>query len=175
MLQNFWALSERGSVLITSRHDVDFFGLATDGDELGVFSQADGADFLLKAIKRELYSQEEIDAAKSLSEILDGLALALNTMVSQIRLRKMSIRNFLRFYHQNTKQLRSLAQNEVGYRHSLKTCWATAFQDPKPDAIIILGVLSVIAPDDVPEALFYPENLAQLPEGMSFYVEDSWE
>jgi hypothetical protein len=165
MLQNFWALSERGSVLITSRHDVDFFGLATDGDELGVFSQADGADFLLKAIKRELYSQEEIDAAKSLSEILDGLALALN----------MSIRNFLRFYHQNTKQLRSLAQNEVGYRHSLKTCWATAFQDPKPDAIIILGVLSVIAPDDVPEALFYPENLAQLPEGMSFYVEDSWE
>jgi hypothetical protein len=174
-LQDFWALSEKGSILITSRHDVDIFGLATDGNELGVFSNTDGAEFLLKMIKRAPYTDEDKDAAHKLSRILDGLALALNITASQIRLRKISIPNFLRFYEKNSKKFRSVAQNEVGYRHSLKTCWATAFQDLTQDATVLLGTLSLIAPDDVPEAMFCPKDRSKLPLSLSFCVEDSWE
>ena len=139
-----------------------------------MFPQDDGAAFLMKLIGRPNYSFSEKDAAQKLSSRLGGLALALATMASQIRLRRISLTDFLAMYERHSRKLHKDRRGiEAYYEISLASCWQTAFEFLNEDASALLGVIAHIAPDLIPEALFKQQDSLELPSRIAF-CSDEW-
>ncbi|KAL8966937.1 MAG: hypothetical protein Q9183_003147 [Haloplaca sp. 2 TL-2023] len=163
-IRNAWPNASHGAILVTSRNDIVTIDPAAGGMEIESFPQGDGASFLMSLIGRQNYSREEKDAAYKLLARLGGLALALATMAAQIKLRCKSIVDFLVMYEKNSskphKERRGI---EAYYEKSLGTCWQTAFGFLTEDAAAVMGIIALIAPDLIPEALFKEQDISLLP------------
>lgn len=173
-IRNSWPVASHGAILVTSRDDIVSIDPAAGGMEIEVFAEDDGASFIMALIGRTDYSVLEKDAARQLSARLGGLALALATMAAQIRLRRTSIGDFLIMYEKHSRKLhRERRGIEAYYEKSLVSCWQTAFGFLSEDASALLGIMSLIAPDQIPEALFKQQETSVLPLRMSF-CNDEW-
>ena len=173
-IRNAWPVASHGAILVTSRNDIVSIDPAAGGMEIDVFSKDDGASFLMTMIGRGNYSSSEIDAARRLSARLGGLALALATMASQLRLRRKSVGDFLIMYERHSRKLHLERRGfEAYYEKSLVTCWQTAFEFLDESASALLGVIAHVAPDLIPEALFKEQDSSALPSRLSF-CEDEW-
>ena len=174
LIRPCWPVSSHGSILITSRNDIVSIDPAASGIEVKIFSEEEGSRLLLELVGRATYSTEELESARQLSEEVNGLALALITLASQVKIRRRSFRDFLDFYEKHRRAVHKERRGfETFYNKSLDTCWQTAFDFLSSDASNILAVLSFIAPDAIPEQLFRPENSKKLPEPLAF-CEDAW-
>jgi NB-ARC domain len=174
LVRAFWSVCSHGPILVTSRHDIVSYDLATAGMEVHIFSEEEGSSLLLKHVGRPSYSAEELEAARQLSEQVNGLPLALITLGSQVTLRRKTFRDFLTYYDKYRRQLhKEKGGIETYYDKSLDTCWQTAFGFLSSEASYVLGVLSFIAPDAIPEQLFRPNDFTKLP-GPLKVCEDAW-
>lgn len=177
-IQDYWPITNRGSILITSRKEVLALTPAAGGIEVPVFDEGEGLQYLLETVGRQDYSASEKEAAVAVVKVLDGLPLALNMMSAQIRLRKLDIADFLAFYR---KYLRHLHKKPKGglqnpyYAHALDTCWRVSFEplDDDEECSAIFGVLCFISPEDVPEELFTGSDTDMLPPTIGIHGE-SW-
>lgn len=169
LARNAWPSTPHGKVLITAR-GVD---VATIDPEMKVLEveplEDDGPSLLLRLIGRDSYSEPEKDAALELSTRLGGLPLFLTIMASQIRLRGISIAEFLPAYEQNAMPISEDLQDIETYH----IYWQTAFESLSSEASAILEIIAHIAPDAIPEALFKPLDPSMLPEALRFCV-DEW-
>lgn len=171
IIRNAWPVASTGAVLVTSRNSIVSIDPAAAGLEIRVFREDSGAKLLAKLIGRTTYSEEEELSARQLSARLGGLPLALAIMANQIRLRGRSITEFLQLYEKHSRQLNKVKRGiEAYYNFSLESCWQTAFDFITPDARKLMEVISHVAPDHIPEALFIQANL---PVEFSF-CEDDW-
>lgn len=140
------------------------------------FNKEEASEFLLNAVRRSNYSSDELESAQHLGQDLGGLALALNMMATQIRLKKMRIQQFLITYHKNVERLHGMlpgGSSNIYYKHSLTTAWQTAFESLDEFSAAIFEVLCFVSPDDIPETLFVLENSELLPTSLNFCV-DEW-
>jgi NB-ARC domain len=154
-----WPAATSGNVLVTSRNPVVEVDPAAGGHEVELFDDKDSAALILKLIGRSTYSEEEQAAVASLSSKLSGLPLALTLMAYQIKLRKVTIERFNTFYDNYSQRLHSeIRGTSSHYKHSLSTCWLTAFRYLSDTAEAILGMCALVAPDQIPEDLFKADS-----------------
>jgi len=102
---------------------------------------------------------------------LDGHALAINQMAALMNARKMSPTKFLRLYADNPLRVhreRKVGWKYIGYQHALDTVWNMSFEALDQDASLCLGILSWLAPDSIPRALFEHSKSVSLPKSLDF-------
>lgn len=160
-LRGCWPVTVRGSILITTRNDSVALETATKSTKIPLFKPSEGSTIILNVVQREAYSQSERAAAVTLAEKLDGLALALNLMATQIYLKQMTVADFLNYYEANSERLsktpRAGTRNRY-YSHGLDTAFQTAFDSLDELSVVVFGVACFVAPDAIPDQLFKPDS-----------------
>lgn len=155
LLQTFWPVSHRGSILITSRDPMARQG--GSGVDLEPFKSEDAAKLLLRLLQVP-DSQETCAASLALSTRLGGLPLAMTQIAALIQRLDMTLGEFLDYFDRQTN-IGKVAQMKPTvlqdhYKHSLYTVWA--LDRLSPQALAALQVLSFLSPDSITESLLSP-------------------
>lgn len=169
-LQEYWPFASRhGQALITTRNPEFGFQLADREMEITNWDSDTGLRFLLHLLSTDISTQlreDEAASAHQLSQKLNGHALAISTMAGLIHRRALSITEFLRFYEQYPSEVHGISGNR-----SINALWEISFRSLDPQSKAILGILSYVEPDSIPQALFEPKSPADLPASLRFCSE----
>lgn len=143
-----------GHVLITSRlHTWPGDILRTP---LGVLSDTDGRDLLLKYRSSPKAPAPDTDAADALSlaRDLDGLALALEQAAAYLNGLAITIAEYHDRWKTNATRVREWHDPaQMGYPASVATTWLTSFEQLAAASQALLNLLSWLAPDPIPRFL----------------------
>lgn len=174
---DFWPVESKGAALITARKRTFGGKPAAQRQEIAEFSADVGKDFVLHLIESSQHDQKEQDAAKELSELLYGHALALTQMSALIDRRRWSVQKFLQYYKKNAQRLHQDSKvdwSHAGYQQTLATVFTISFQELGDDARLVHGVLSLLSPDDVPIDLFkLAEDMEDIPEELELFQDET--
>lgn len=165
---------DRGSALITSRKHIFGIHPAAEGFEVKSFNDQDGANFTLKMLHIPQSSLEDLEAARDLSKLVGGHALALTQACSLILNRKWSILKYLDMHYKYPKEIRKKNTRDLvhnGYEEGVETVFLMSFQTlskESPEAAKMLSILSVLSPEDFLESIFCVELTEELPIHLGF-------
>lgn len=121
-----------------------------------------GLNFLLHLITRDI-TDDEATSAHELSEKLSGHALAISAMAGLMHRRGLSITEFMTFYNQYPSRIHGISGNR-----SINALWDMSFRSLDPKSLAILGVMSFVEPDSIPQAIFELHSSNDLPESLQF-------
>ncbi len=147
------------------------------GYEIRSFEIESGARFLLhllaaQDIERDVGSPQVRTESMELSTQVGGHALALTQMVGFICSRGWSLRECLDLYKQRPKALHSLTYEveiDANYKYFINTVFREDLRSVRQSfAYTLLGILSFLVPDGIPQDLFEPKNKAGLPKALQF-------
>lgn len=170
-LRNRWPSGKHGSILVTSRSQVVCNHPAAGGCLIPCFTAEEGSRCLMKFLARDRYSDEEAASANAFSDALGGLPLALLLMGTQIRKRGKQIHQFLGQYEKNPTRLHQTPKTGIEslyYDKGLDTVWQESFGSLDRDSLVILGIMSFLAADDIPYSLFVSDHPRSLPPFLDF-------
>ena len=187
VLSQFWPISTRGQVLVTSRKSAFVIQPANDGIEILPFSIEIGIDYLLRFLrgKPEVSREtsptdmtpavkippQELTAARTLSEMMGGQPLAL-TQVASIGFKShWNLERLLKFYQRNPGRVRGKINSELlhaGYSLSMNTVFLFSFKELSPEAFTLLSVMSFYSPNGISESIFAVKNPDDLPKRLNF-------
>lgn len=175
LISQFWPVSNHGSVLITTRRHI--FGIHPTISSIAInsFPAAEGASFILQLFGISTPNPEDGQAARVLSETLGGHTLALTQAVSLIFKKNWSLAKYLEMHSRHPQKVCDSHSSELihaGYLDGVKTVFIMSFQNLSPLASTVLGVLSLSAPNAVPESLFLIEPTIDLPDHLHFYHDE---
>lgn len=167
LIREYWPMVSHGQAIITTRNRALSFELADIGMEVPNWDIATGELFLLHLLKTDIIlEEEEASSAHELSDKLRGHAMAISVMAGLIHRRAMKITEFLELYNQHPGQL--LGSHSHHGSRSINALWELSFKSLDADAHAILGVMSFVEPDSIPQALFEPPSPTDLPESLRF-------
>ncbi|KAF3911925.1 Nephrocystin-3 [Dactylellina cionopaga] len=159
ILENYWPTGNTGSVLLTSQ-DVRSLEL-TDrrGIEIASFTEDESMKFLLSTLSKKS-NDPEMPEIRTLAQKSYGLPLALQTMVSFILGRGLSVKKFLQLYEKHSAKINTRKGINWQYDHTLATVWDFAFtqlgeDDESEDVTHLLELFAFLDPDNIPESLFF--------------------
>ena len=163
LILRYWPFASDGLVLVTTRNHSLAFEPAGAGFEVPHFDVETGKHFILRLLSMDadnVDNRQESVSAMTLSKQLNGHALAISQMAGLIHKRAWSIEEFLQIYSTNAKMMEQ--------RTSLDTVWRLSFQSLDTATSSLLGALSLLMPDSIPQELFQPSESKYLPDGLSF-------
>lgn len=166
LIRDHWPLASRGQALITTRNHYFAFEPADGGLELTAWDDETGSRFLLHLLSTDIVTQleeDEVTSARELSQKLSGHALAISHIAGMIHRRSWSIAEFMKIYDQYPEKTHGF----FGSR-SINALWDFSFKSLDPHSSAILGVLSFLNPDSIPQALFEPPSASDLPKSLRF-------
>lgn len=166
MLMPYWPASSHGKAIITTRSHSLSFEPASSGLEVTSWDAQTGSEFLLFLLKRSIGRDlvAEGNSALALSERLSGHALAISTMAGLIHDGEFSIHEFMTLYMKNPR--RTHATNE------LTALWDFSFKSLDENSLSLLGVMSYLTPDGVPQELFEGGAGRKYSEDLDFCSDD---
>ena len=179
MLRKYWP-SCAGSVLMTTRYQHIATAAGSSSKRISTFSEADSLELFKKLLTKDLaenLSTEEVSSSRALLKSLGGLPLAIQQIASLINQRGKSdtaVTDFLALYERNKNRFHEKPNEKVDYSHNLATVWRMAFEKLRANAHALLGVISFVSPDVIPQDLFQPRNKGVLKPCMKF-CEDEFE
>ncbi|KAL9597899.1 MAG: hypothetical protein Q9219_004852 [cf. Caloplaca sp. 3 TL-2023] len=144
-----------GSVLITSRDPLakSFFTAEPSGLDLDPFTTEDGAS-LLKKLTLNIKDSELF--AERISSSLGGLPLAISQISGVIRRQDLRLPEFLESYEDASEQAglhqEKYSVGQSNYPFTISTVWA--FDSLDVSTLNLLGSLSLLDPDAIPELMF---------------------
>ncbi len=171
ILEECWPASDHGAILITTRRHMVASQPIDTGIEITSFDVAEGAHLVLHLLQKRQGTSEEEEAAKELSELLSGYALAISQMTAYMNARTMTVREFLGLYKKYPKKLHREPKEGwkyIGYNHALNTVWDISFSALDQSASTCLSILSFCSPDSIPAALLKPSMDLDLPSQLKF-------
>lgn len=171
IFENCWPAADHGAILVTTRRHMVASQPIDQGLEITDFTIDDGAKFVLHLLQTRKGISEEEAAAKELSELLHGFALAISQMTAYINARTMPVKKFLSLYKKYPKRMhreRKEGWKYIGYNYALDTVWDISFDALDQAASTCLGVLSFYAPDAIPTALLERREGIVLPPRLEF-------
>ena len=140
-----------GRLLITSRMTfLDELGVDIP-IPLGVLSESDALQFLVKRVSLDLENEGERSAATALSSLLGYLPLALEQAAAYIRHRRISLAQY------RTEWLDKHGPIAGDYQSTVHKTWEKNFQaveEASPAAAELLRHSAFLAPDPIPYSLF---------------------
>jgi hypothetical protein len=126
--------------------------------EVKPFSLEEGTQLfkqLLRWDSRNWVLPEHETAASELVKSVDGLALGLHLLAALIDSHGISISRFRDLYRRKPGRILEYDKALPGYGHTLDTVWRMSFEQLNPDTASLLGVISFLSPDAIPEDLFH--------------------
>ncbi|KAK4208503.1 hypothetical protein QBC37DRAFT_431898 [Rhypophila decipiens] len=162
LLLSNWPATGNGQVLVTCRSELVAASPAAGAFEIPPFTKEEGATLLLKLARKPSPKPDDAAAAEELSEMLGGLALAIEITASQIFVKKKSMRQFLPYFKKNKLSLRvppRYAPKNPYYTETLETVWQTAFDSLDGNSSLLLGLLCFFAPDDIPRSIVNTDTM----------------
>lgn len=159
-------MAKQGCALITTRNHSLVYEPAETGIEVLPFDQESGSRFILHLLSLDIakdVSDSEVKSASGLSERLSGHALAIAQMAALIHRRSWTIEEFLSIYDRNTRKMLGMSG-----RNSLDAVWKLSFESLDLKGAALLGVLSYIGPDSIPQALFEAFDSSSWPKALRF-------
>lgn len=143
--------------MVTCRSELVAACPAANSLEIPTFTPQEGGQLLLNlANKARTATAADIKAAEELSELLGGLALAIDIIARQIFVKKKSMLQFLPYFKKNKQSLRMPPRYAAGnpyYSETLVTVWQTAFNSLDDNSSLLLGLFCFFAPDDIPREI----------------------
>jgi transcriptional regulator with XRE-family HTH domain len=162
MIKRFLPNSRSGAVLFTTR--IHALGTLAHTIEVTQMSQEEGIYFLSHRAKllhshalHAVLSPTDIEIARTMVELMDGLPLALDQAGSYIEATQCSLSDYQRLFQ--SARLRLLEERDAHADHPLSVArtFALAFEQLKknnPAAAELLTVCAFLAPDAIPETFF---------------------
>ncbi|MCJ1359550.1 MAG: hypothetical protein MMC33_009552 [Icmadophila ericetorum] len=159
-----------GSILITSRH-LSAKLSATRSIHLKPLSEPEGLRLFKSLMKRNMEDSlvpKEEKAIQALVEKVDGLPLGVRILAAQVESHGTPPAEFLTYYNQHARKLLKKARRVeyydrdktrvVGEVHILDNVWIMSFERLTPEATSLIGILSLLSPDEIPQGLFCNET-----------------
>lgn len=145
-------------MLITSRDPESQHGLANQGCKVQSFDRDEGREFLLNLLPGfDTSNQGHLETAADLTSQLGGLPLGLKQMAGFLRESGCSISDLsgiLKDTEQNQKVFADTSGfAKLGYSHTLSTVWTISLSRLNKETLNILGFLSFLDPDGIPEQI----------------------
>lgn len=164
ILDDYWPMGSSASILITSRDPLLKNYIYTNdsrhsGISLPSFDKSEATNFLLKLTRREREIGEK-DSGQAIVEVLGGLPLAITQMAGVIARNELSFTEFLEMYGQESahaqlfKQQVGQLKSRTQYEHTIASVWA--LDGLNDGAASLLGILSLLDPDGIPEYILEP-------------------
>lgn len=166
LLRSYWPVVGRGQALITTRNPELAFELAKGRIEVKTWDPELGSKFLIHLLSTNIGQQlrdDEAASAHELSRRLSGHALAISHMAGLIHRRAWTIAEFVEIYNQHPSEMQGISEN-----NSINALWDFAFRSLDANQKAILGVMSFIEPDNIPESLFETSPAPGLPHALTF-------
>lgn len=158
-LDQFWPPGGNGKIIVTTRYPGVGFNLTDDEIAISPFTPVEGRNCILTLATWPGGVPPDPEAAEELSRELGGLALGIVHMTALMRARKTPIKRFLNDYRRNkVKYHHKPARKAQGIYPNIKpeigTNWTMTFNALNGDARSLLGILSFLSPDSIPQDLF---------------------
>ncbi|KAJ5803463.1 uncharacterized protein N7503_005913 [Penicillium pulvis] len=156
-IQKIWPAHGHGSIVVTCRSEFVVEALVNDSMEIPMFSKEEGRDFILSSSgQKKNVSPADLESALTLSNMLGGLALALELVGKQAKIRRKTLAQFMPFYNENRAMLHKQPKTGIKnpyYQKDLESVWKNSFDvltDPASRLMMLFGFL---APTDIPERI----------------------
>ncbi|KAM5347851.1 hypothetical protein ACJ41O_007675 [Fusarium nematophilum] len=175
VMPEFWPQAgAAGSVMITSRDFSLANRPASAGEQLQTFTTTESSEFAKSILKDwDSEADEEKEALGQLLAKLDGLPLAIHQISSLINAEGSCIVDFLDLYKEHADEFHEDrgGDHEAFYSHTLETVWLVAINafSRDPAAQLLLGSISLLSPDAIPEKLFQARKGLSLPDDARIY------
>lgn len=169
LIRVHWPAASRGQALVTSRSPpfAPFaFEPANGGLEITTWDTETRWRFLLHLLSTEIgteLNKGEVTSTHELSQELSGHASVLSHIAGLIYRPTWSITEFMKIYRQHPRRL-----NGISEYSSVNALWDLSFRSLDEHSRAILGVLCCLAPDSIPQAIFEPIEISELPDTLSF-------
>lgn len=163
ILQDYWPSTGRGFILLTSRVStpLPFLMLSRSFVRVSEFSTEEGAQCLINLIgQRAPTSDEDYDAARTLTNMLGGHALAISQMAALIWSRGLSIKEGATQYQAQQRNV----YGPDGRNNDLAALWTWQFGNLSPDERQLLGIIMFLSADAIPENLLNPDENEEDPD-----------
>ena len=159
--------------MVTCRSELIAACPANCAVEILSFTRQVGGELLLRLAGKRNADDGDIAAAEELSEMLGGLALAIDITARQIFVKKKSMKQFLPYFVKNKQSLRMpprYAARNPYYNDTLVTVWQTAFDSLDEDSSQLLGLICFFAPDAIPRDII--NSPSHIPETWPFLTDN---
>lgn len=106
-------------------------------------------------------SDIEFQSAQQMSVKLGGHVLAIGQMAAFAHTRGISLGQLVKLYEKSPKRMHRQEKNVwrlKGSAHTIDTVWKLSFDALGPGAFALLGVLSFVASESIPQQLFETDN-----------------
>ena len=166
MLMPYWPGSSQGKSIITTRNHSLAFEPASSSLEVPSWDAQTGSQFLLFLLKKSIGCNPEAEgnSALALSERLSGHALAISHITGLIYDGEYSIQEFVTIYLRNPYYAH--AANE------LVALWDFSFKCLDKNSLSLLGVISFLMPDAIPQEFFEASVDREFPKDLVFCSDD---
>lgn len=163
MVYEFLPMLGEGHILLTTRSQAT--GPSIKGVELIKMQREEGLLFLLrraKLIDEETaladVSPTDLQQAEAITQLLDGLPLALDQVGAYIEENRCSLSDYLELYHLRGAALlkRRGTFGKHDYPHSVATTWSLSFERVEQSGTLAADLLRLCAflhPDTIPETM----------------------
>jgi tetratricopeptide (TPR) repeat protein len=162
VVEPFMPKAGRGHLLLTTRARA--LGGLADRIEVQKMEPETGALFLLRRTSLiplqsslEIASDEERTVASKISQVLDGLPLALDQAGSYIKETPCDLQEYLELYQTRHQELlRSRGRFDEDYPGSVATTWSLSFEkvtQANPASAELLDFCAFLSPDAIPEEM----------------------
>ena len=168
--------SSKGSMLLTTRFQKV---AAIKGQTLALspLKVADGWE-LFKSIMDwkdfDSVDQTEVNAAKVLLDKTQGLPLGIRQLAFLIKVKHKGVAHFLNRYSKGRVKAETSSQID-DYEFTIDTVWHDAFttlenclNSDGTHGFDLLGVITYLSPDRIPNELFQVDKMTKLPESLLF-------
>lgn len=172
LLLSNWPAAGNGQIIITCRSELVACSPAASSLEIPSFTKQEGGELLLRLAGKRNVDAADIAAAQELSEMLGGLALAIDITARTIFVKKKSMPQFLPYFIKNKQSLRCpprYAARNPYYNETLVTVWQTAFESLHKESSQLLGLICFFAPDLLPRDIL--QGGPQTPESWPFLAD----
>ncbi|KAF2762060.1 hypothetical protein EJ05DRAFT_496932 [Pseudovirgaria hyperparasitica] len=171
LIREYWPLSGRGQILITTRSSPMAYELTNNLIEVSNWNDEIGLKFLLHLLSRDIATdleEKETASASELSERLSGHALTISAMAGLIHRHACSITEFMAFYDRYPGQVSGISANR-----SINAVWELSFKSLDSESRVLLGAMSFLKPDSIPQDLLEPQTTEYLDESIIFAQDKS--
>lgn len=166
VLASFLPKTGPGKVLVTSRSS-DFAGKLTRGHKSVVKIPEMDDQQALQLIRNKLEVEFEDEDAANLVKALDSIPLAITQAAAYINRRapRVSVKSYLKNFHDSEKRMTSLLYNVAGdlrryegVSNSVAVTWQVTFEkvrSERPTAANLLSLMSCFHSQNIPEYMLY--------------------
>ncbi|KAI1294398.1 hypothetical protein F5Y03DRAFT_372923 [Xylaria venustula] len=153
LLEKIWPASTNASIIITTRSPSVANRRTTNVIALQCFEDDTGTEVLCALAGRKAATEEDVAAAREITQLLGGLPLALVQVSTFITDRNCLYEEFLTLYKKSALKVLARSKGPGEYDYNSLTAWNMSLEKLSGEARVLQNVLAFFDPDLILERL----------------------